>query len=228
MRRRSGFSTPGTSEDSNDNNVPDECEVRMNRYIPLVPDAAAELVGYQVTLTYSLEFPDSQGSNWWVDAPDENGVSRLSRFPVFRDWSSDPKLIYVGDCAIVPAAVYEIRIAVAGVGWGDSIEVATIHAPGIRYYGDVVGVGTGAMPPTVGFTGPDGIVNVTDVQAFLMTAEGDATPSTPTPWVDLHGNGTGVPPNFILNVSDLQRILFGLEGQMYTDSTDQLDPANCP
>ena len=139
-------------------------------------------------------------------------------WPVIRDWSGDPKLIYVGDCEIVPAATFEIRATPNGVAFADPLEVPTIHRPGVRYYGDVVGVGTGNLLPRPGFTPPDRIVNVTDVQAFLMTAEGDATPSTPTAWVDLHGIGVGGPPNYILNVSDLQRILFGLAGQRYGDA----------
>jgi hypothetical protein len=38
----------------------------------------------------------------------------------------------------------------------------------------------------------------------------------------------GVPPDFILNVSDLQRILFGFEGKTYTETPGQLNPGGCP
>ena len=72
------------------------------------------------------------------------------------------------------------------------------------------------------------VVNVTDVQAFLLTFQAPSSPSAHKTWVDLHGLGEGSPPNFILNVSDLQRILFGLAGQQYTDTPNQLDPADCP
>ena len=47
-------------------------------------------------------------------------------------------------------------------------------------------------------------------------------------WVDLHGMGAGSPPNCLVNVSDLQRILFGFVGQKYTDSPSHMDPADCP
>jgi len=40
--------------------------------------------------------------------------------------------------------------------------------------------------------------------------------------------GVGSPPNFILNVSDLQRIQFGLVGRTYTQEPNQTDPADCP
>jgi hypothetical protein len=218
----------GISEDLNENGVPDECEVLMNRYIPLLRDVAAGAVAYQVTLTQSLEFPGSAGLSWWVAAPDADGVSRLAGSPVIRDWSGDPRLIYVGDCQIVPATTYEIRTTPDGVGFSDPVEVPTAHRPGTRYYGDVVGIGTGDYPPRPGFTPPNGAANVSDIQAFLLTAQGVGTPSVPTTWVDLHGLGEGIPPNLILNVADLQRILFGIDGQRYADAPDQLAPADCP
>ena len=115
-----------------------------------------------------------------------------------------------------------------GILFGTPLEVGTIRRPGTWYYGDVVGDGTGYLPPLLGYTGPNGVVNVADVQAYLLTAQGASTPSVPTTWVDLHGLGDGCPPNFILNVSDLQRILFGQMGQQYTDSPEHLNPGDCP
>ena len=47
-------------------------------------------------------------------------------------------------------------------------------------------------------------------------------------WVDLHGLGDGVPPNFLLNVADLQRVLWGIGGQQYLDSPEHLSPFDCP
>jgi hypothetical protein len=218
----------GTSEDLNDNDMPDECEGPMNRYIALVPGTGAEAIAYQVTLKESLEFPESAGLSWWVAVPDEDGVSRLATSPVFHDWSDGLRLIHVGDCQIVPASTYEIRATPDGVSFGDPVELPTVHRPEPRYYGDVVGVGTGEYPPRLGFTPPNGAANVSDVQAFLLTVQGANSPSAPTAWVDLHGLGEGTPPNFILNVADLQRILFGVEGQRYADAPDHLDPADCP
>jgi hypothetical protein len=54
----------------------------------------------------------------------------------------------------------------------------------------------------------------------------------PLRWPSLHpgavAHGDGSPPNFILNVSDLQQILFGFEGERYTDSPVNLNPSDCP
>ncbi|UCE62052.1 MAG: hypothetical protein JSU63_10090, partial [Phycisphaerales bacterium] len=57
------------------------------------------------------------------------------------------------------------------------------------------------QPAPFGFSVPNGIVNVNDVQAYLLTAQGDPAPGTHPTWVDLHGLGVGAPPNYILNVS---------------------------
>ncbi|MFQ5592189.1 MAG: hypothetical protein ACE5HE_13580 [Phycisphaerae bacterium] len=112
--------------------------------------------------------------------------------------------------------------------FSEPLVLATVRKPGERFYGDVVGVGIGALPPDPGFSLPNGVVNVTDVQAFVLTAQGDSTPSTHITWVDLHGLEAGAAPNYILNVGDLQRIKFGFEGQRYADAPDHMNPADCP
>ncbi len=66
------------------------------------------------------------------------------------------------------------------------------------------------------------------MQAAFLTVQGPTSPSAHTTSVDLHGLAEGIPPDCILNVSDLQRILFGSEGQRYTDVPDHLNPADCP
>jgi hypothetical protein len=220
--------TDAISVDENGNGIPDECEANTNRYLALVRETTAEPVAYQVTLTASLEFPDAVGLNWWMDAPGEHGVSRLVGSPVYRSWNNDPVLIYIGDCSIVPVATYDIRTTPDGTAFSNPIQIATTHKPGIRYYGDVVGSGLGDLPPMIGFSPPNGVVNVSDVQAFLLTLQGPLSPSVPVVWLDLHGLGDGSPPDHILNVSDLQRILFGLEGKRYGDTPGQLSPADCP
>ncbi|UCE61023.1 MAG: hypothetical protein JSU63_04575, partial [Phycisphaerales bacterium] len=146
--------------------------------------------------------------------------------PYYSD--SWPEVVHIGACQIIPVATYEIRGTADGVYFSAPLEVGTILRPGVWYYGDTVGVGTGALPPAPGFTEPNGIIGVNDITAYLLTAQGDSSPSAHTTWVDLHGLGDGAPPNYLLNVSDLQRILIGHEGQRYGDAADQLDPADCP
>ena len=42
------------------------------------------------------------------------------------------------------------------------------------------------------------------------------------------GLDPGTAPNYIINVSDLQRVKFGFQGLTYTETPEQLDPADCP
>jgi len=216
----------GGSNDENGNEVPDDCEALKNRYVSLLTNDETGPTAYRVDMTASAYFPESTGVSGWVDQPNANNVSRVVHDPVYReDW---PRVIYVGDCEIVPVATYEFSATTDGSTFFNTFEVATIHKPGPRYYGDIVGVGTGDLLPLPGFTPPNRVVNVTDVQAFVLTFQGASSPSTHPTWVDLHGDGDGCPPNFVVNVSDLQRIKFGFQGQRYDDAPDQWDPADCP
>ncbi|UCE59028.1 MAG: M28 family peptidase [Phycisphaerales bacterium] len=202
-------------------------DVRKNRYVSFDPGDYTKGVAFQIEMTESEYFPDSTGILGWLSEPDENDVSRVVSEPFFG--SAWPEVLHVGDCEIGPAATFEIRSTPCGELFVENLlEVGTILRPFPHYYGDTVGMGTGELPPLPGFTPPDQIVNVNDVTAYLLTAEGDATPSVHETWVDLHGLEDGTVPNYTLNVSDLQRILFGLEGQEFTDSPDQLDPFDCP
>jgi hypothetical protein len=111
--------------------------------------------------------------------------------------------------------------------FSDALEVATIGKPDIWHYADIAGVvdsGTGEYLP------PDGFVSVNDVQALLLTMKNypNGTPFVHRTWADLTGLDPGNPPNYILNVADLQRVLFGFGGMPYTWTPNQLDPADCP
>ena len=97
-------------------------------------------------------------------------------------------------------------------------------------YGDVCG-GTEGDPLEI--LPPDGYVNVKDLQLMTNTLAnyGSEKPYQAHPtWVDLHGLGTGIPPQYILNVSDLQAInVFALtRGLPWVNTQGGLDPGNCP
>jgi len=147
----------------------------------------------------------------------------------YRVWTED--VVHITGCEIVPAAVYQIRGTPDGIHFTESLTISTIDKPHLQY-GDVCG------PMEAGaFTAPDGFVNVTDVQAYLIAGQGGAT-APHTTWVDLHGvSSTGIcePPDVgciipqqILNVSDLQTIKFGFLGQTYVETPGQQDPGDCP
>ncbi|MFQ5589649.1 MAG: M1 family metallopeptidase [Phycisphaerae bacterium] len=205
--------------------APPPYDARTNRYLSFSM-SNGKAAAVQVEMTASDEFPASVGVLGWVGEPDANGVARLVPEPYYSTvW---PSVVHASDCSIHPVSTYELRATWDGIAFSDPLEIGTILKPGPRHYGDVVGEGTGALPPANGFTPPNRVVNVTDTSAFLLTAQGASTPSAPVTWVDLHGLGIGSPPNYILNVSDLQLILFGFEGQFYADAPEHYDPADCP
>ncbi len=147
-------------------------------------------------------------------------VSRIVDEPTFRMWPENP--VHIGDCGIVPVATYSVRVTSDGIVFSDPLQVGTIVKPGPRHYGDTVGANTGS-----GFSAPQGVVNITDIQAYIFVLQ--HLPDAPhRTWVDLHGLGEGSPPNFLANVSDLQNILIGFEGRPYAGSPGHLDPADCP
>lgn len=186
------------------------------------------------------------GSTWWVQAPQteplgclpgpcapDDQFAGVDSTPHFQTW--DVSTLHVGDCEIAPAATYEIRACLPpdGLVCGDPLVVATtlqpFISPGFRgNYGDVAGtVDTG----TDNFTAPDEIANVVDVTAYVLTSQNYGTANLPQvhpTWVDLTGLGTGNPPNYILNISDLGQILKALQGAKWTDDPGNLNPGSCP
>ncbi|UCE61485.1 MAG: hypothetical protein JSU63_06995, partial [Phycisphaerales bacterium] len=208
---------------------------KKNRYISFAPNNESATVAFEVSVT---DGPGTTGTLGWVGEPYEGGcfyddgtptglpctgdyVARVVSAPVFRVWPEE--VIHLGDCEIVPLAVYEIRATDDGVGFSPALELPTIEKPVDKYHGDIVGISIGDI-----YTAPQGIVNITDVQALLQCIEGMATAPHWT-WCDLHGLGTGSPPNAIMNVSDLQQILKGDVGLTYLESNpDNRNPSDCP
>jgi len=165
-----------------------------------------------------------------------SGVDYIVRFidtPVFRVWAENP--IHVADCEIVPVATYQIRATTDEVIFSEPLVIGTVPQPLVAgyYYADVVGP---VDPITLEYTPPDGYVNVTDISGYLFANQ--ARPKAPhTTWVDLHGVAdyqcgdppTGcIVPQQILNVSDLQTIIFGYQGQTYDQTPGQVAPGDCP
>jgi len=180
----------------------------------------------------------SVGTAKWLDEPFTNTClplydctgqwfSNLTNAAVYRVWTEET--LHITACGIVPVASYEVRSTADGVTFSDPLMVGTISKPQV-HYGDVVG------PVVAGsFTQPDGFVNVTDVQAYLIANQGGAT-APHTTWVDLHGaligsgclGGDCIVPQQILNVGDLQTIKFGYLGQTYVETPGHENPGDCP
>ena len=173
----------------------------------------------------------------------------------FRKISGDwPNPLYVGDCEIVPQAVYGVRaIVVANGAASVQLEVeTTLYAPiSSSWWADAVGplqkfcdgdIATpncssdaDCTPPATcdaAWTLPDGAVNFDDISAALALVAPGPTSVPPDPtWVDLHGDGSATrgsqtfdPPNLVVNFSDVAQIVSGFGGFPYKG----YDPADCP
>jgi hypothetical protein len=196
--------------------------------------------------------PTDPPPTWWVQQPqqitdgcvpsctDEDWVARLEKddgdpgtAPYSEDWSGYADLLHIGDCPIVPCATYNVYAcdpadtAVCSVPLVVATTVMPNNTP--RNYGDVVGPTDGEL----NMTPPDGFVNVSDITAWLLTKQNYGTSNLPQAhptWMDLHGLGTGLPPNYILGVSDLMQIYsFGfVKGLPWKNASGGLDPQDCP
>jgi hypothetical protein len=181
---------------------------------------------------------------WWVQAPQqeplgcipgpcgaEDWFARVDAAPYFDTWTLST--LHVGDCEMIPVASFEIRACLPpdGAICSDPLTIGTIAqpfvSPGFRgNYGDVAGTVVGTE-----FSPPDGITNVVDVSAYILTKQNYGTANTPQThptWVDLHGLGDGNPPQYILNVSDLGQILKAFAGDAWTDDPGNMTPGQCP
>ncbi len=157
----------------------------------------------------------------------------LPNDPVFRTWSE--RTLHITDCEVVPVATYDVVVETRGGLRSHPLEIGTILKPFQWQYGDVVGP---FDPITMRFTPPNRYVNITDISAYQFAFQG--LPGAPhTTWVDLHGEACGaevceepdivcVVPQQILNVSDLSRIIWGFQGEKYTERLGHVSPGACP
>ncbi|UCE58617.1 MAG: hypothetical protein JSU63_14375 [Phycisphaerales bacterium] len=185
-----------------------------------------------------VHHPD-EGLSWWVQEPeqeprgcrlpggctDEDWFARLDTTPVFRAWDNfgvaDSSLLHIGDCQMTPVATYAVSACVPPEGspCSDAFVIGTILRPPPGNYGDVVGP---VDPVTAEFDPPNQILSVGDISGYLLTNLNYGLPGDPMPqahwtWIDLIGSGGCAipecnPPNGLLNITDLQYILRGLQG----------------
>jgi hypothetical protein len=181
-------------------------------------------------LTWLVEQP--------VQHPDGEWTAGLTYSSVYgEDWSAYT-VLHIGDCATVPCVTYHVYACepVNLDACSEPLEIATQrfpeHARPVAFplYGDVCG-GTAMPGPMV--LPPDGYVSVKDLLVTQLTLinYGSATlPQAHATWVDLHGPGVGIPPQYILNVSDLTAVyVFGLTNTLpWVNTQGGLDPQDCP
>jgi hypothetical protein len=146
------------------------------------------------------------------------------------DWASWDTL-HIGDCAISPCITYNVYACNALIPeiCSEPLAVPTQVMPWQqpRNSGDV----SGPVTPDLVVSPPDGFMGIIDIQTYILTKQNWGTPNQPqahATWVDLHGLGTGNPPNYHLNVSDLAQIMFAHLGLPWISGSGNLDPGQCP
>ncbi len=149
------------------------------------------------------------------------------------DWSGGCTTLHIGDCEIVPGVVYNVYTcdAITGDPCSNPLAVETTRRSELMpHYGDVAGAVTVQNPCC--FTPPDGYTSVIDIAAYLHTNKNWGTTTLPQAhptWLDLHGPGTGIPPQYILMVTDLTMILRAfVDIWPHENSIGGLAPGDCP
>jgi len=158
-------------------------------------------------------------------------IARVDATPAFRVWTENT--LHIGDCEITPIATYELRATTDGVSFSDPLTIATVGLPEISpsYFG---GFGDVAEAPIAGqYQPPGGIANITDIQAYVNTVVNYPTIDPTKPWahrtwIDIVGLGTGTPPQYIPNASDLLSILQGLQDAKWLANANNRYPGDCP
>ncbi|MBI4717282.1 MAG: hypothetical protein HY763_05720 [Planctomycetes bacterium] len=211
----------GLASDVNANGVPDACEtqtplpagapqaVPKNRYLSFVPNNSIA-VSFQVRHVGS-------GRTMWVAPPASpteiaRNVGRLVSAPQAPRVWTEP-MIHATGCVVVPVAQYEIRATADGQVFTAPLSVSTIAKPGVKQWADTVGAFAGT------WAGPDGFVNVNDIQASIHYFQGNAA-AAPLTWVDLEPQI----PNVTLNFTDVFQTVKGFQGGAYPFAL----PAGCP
>jgi len=215
-----GWVAAGARAVDSPGNAPSPHNTRKNRYVSFVPNNAGASVAFLVELAQSTLFGNAVGLTAWVGEPFDPGcpdpgdppencagelVSRLECVPVFRVWD-DAAYVHVRSPYVIPRSTYRIfAIAQAG-GQAGPLTVDTSPKPLDRQWADAVGI----FQIGTGWGGPDGFVNVNDLQAGINTMQ-DTPSSAPTTWIDLSPDEA----NYIINISDIQAILQGIAGWAY-------------
>ncbi len=160
---------------------------------------------------------------------DDDYYARLDGAVYAQVWTLDT--LHIGDCQIIPGTTYNVYACdpTSALLCGEPLVVGTQVKPDTAHYGDTAG----EVTPELVFEPPDGFVNVRDISAWQLTNQNWGTPNLPQAhltWIDLHGNGAGLPPNYILNITDLTAVTLSWvnswpwEGAPYGG----LSPGDCP
>lgn len=198
--------------------VANRCYFPFNRYLAI--DVSQLDPGAPIGIRLIHE---ASGETWWVAAhqmSDPAEVFRLGRSIACVDWSQQPGVIAIGDCAVAPGGTYVVQAMHCDCdpereqSYSLPLTVPAAGVPAPKNYGDVVGAFT-----VNGWTGPNGFANVNDVTASVQYFQGSVNAPTNLA-VDIHPQR----PNRQINVSDILLLVFAARGELYPFATPELCP----
>lgn len=194
------------------------CYVPKNKYISFQPGNIGENVAIRVTLVQSPLFPALVGESWWVqpnNAADPDKTFRLGCTKHYRDWSTAPAVIHIGDENIVSGAVYAVETLHENCPQSDPDSFAdAVDLPTTLLWGDCCGALQGGA-----YLPPDGVANLGDVFAAVLGFQN--APNRPNrEWVDVDPDV----PNGTVNLADVFRFVQAFQGSGYPYT----GPIACP
>lgn len=187
-----------------------------NRYLSFVPNSGTDSVAFQVI---KVAGPGASGPVGWVGVPDANSLAGLSPSPAAPRMWTEP-VVHVGDCGIIPDAVYEVYALTENEHFSTPLRLDTVPRPDPKHWGDTVG-----GFDDEGFGPPNGIVNVNDFLAAVRAFQ--QSPLSPhVSVVDIQSVSASDPClNRITNIADVLLLIKAFQGESYPFTTD---PGKCP
>lgn len=137
-----------------------------NRYVSFTPSNSGLSVAYRVKIVDNMLDPAAIGHECWVGVPSAIGsevnTATCRNNPVYRVWTEP--VVHVGDCEIIPKAIYEVSATENGVNFSTPLAVETATRVNFngKNWGDTVGINNG-----VEWTPPNGFVSVQDVLSVI-------------------------------------------------------------
>ena len=208
----------GTSADVNANGVPDECETLKNRYLSFVPTAALMPAAHRVRFVSGAYSAAPAAILGWIGPPDAKGNAKVVASPYFSlSWLD---VVQVGDCEIMPAAVYEVSSTTDGSTLTPPVTLRTVSQPLSKFWGDVAGFNNGSE-----WTPPNLLTNVNDILAVLAYIN-NAAVKPEFQRANLQAVSSNDPClNAFVNTADVLILVKAVAGDAYPFTTN---PANCP
>ncbi len=123
----------------------------------------------------------------------------------YCDFSNVTTGLHVNGCSVVPGNTYEVSMAVDGITFTTTVEIATTtpQFDADRQFGDTVG---GLLAGV--WTAPDGLVTANDIVATVLKFS--LRPAAP---IVARVDTDGFPPNTIINGGDILRAVSGFAGE---------------